>query len=138
MLFSASKLCCGSFISGVYYFYVGLIWCRYLSFKQVSDRMCLTLRDENVHLHCLHILCWDRLTSLTLGLPEKIPVLGMISLHKASQDLLAPGWSSEWYHSYITSCLALGSHSVLICLLASQPAVSLNCTDYQCLLSLSF
>lgn len=112
MLFSASIFGCGSFIFGVYYFYTGLICCRYLRFKQGSDRMyLLPLREENVHLHCLQILYWDRLTSLTLGLSEKIPQIQFwrfISLHKASQDLLAPGWSSEWSDSYMIKLLGPG------------------------------
>lgn len=87
------------------------VLCRYLSLKQASNRMyLLPLREENVHLHCLQILYWDRLTPLNVGLWENSTntVLGMISLHKASQDLLASGWSSEWCHSYMMELLGPG------------------------------
>jgi len=40
-----------------------------MSCKQCSDRMyLLTLREEDVHLHCLEILYRDRITLLILGL----------------------------------------------------------------------
>lgn len=117
MFFTAPLLGCGSLTADVCYFYIRLIFCRYLMrfkpcvlvFMQPPPliepifaffKRSVLQGKLNFHLPCLQssaeIDSHHQLWYYLVENPMKT-VLEMISLQKASQDLLAAAWSPEQY-----------------------------------------